>query len=157
MPTGAPTTSEWSTILLPTKVWLILEVWQYTVFMHWKWGMSPGKLDFKVGLMILVPVKATRVTCPILFLSSVTDKHYWTHGYVMTTKNVSESTPAFLSDLAKAIFVCGKSINLLRLCHPQVSWLHTWSPYRQAWPIWFYYIKSVLQKCHISRALAMDI
>ena len=30
VPTGnAPTTSEWSTILLPTKVWLILEVWQY--------------------------------------------------------------------------------------------------------------------------------
>ena len=30
MPTGdAPTTSEWSTILLPTKVRLILEVWRY--------------------------------------------------------------------------------------------------------------------------------
>ena len=30
-PTGddAPTTSERSTILWPTKVWLILEVWQY--------------------------------------------------------------------------------------------------------------------------------
>ena len=29
-PTGAaPTTSEWSTILLPTKVWLTLEVWRY--------------------------------------------------------------------------------------------------------------------------------
>ena len=29
-PTGdAPTTSEWSTILLPTEVWLILEVWEY--------------------------------------------------------------------------------------------------------------------------------
>ena len=29
-PTGdAPTTSEWSTISLPTKVWLILEVWQH--------------------------------------------------------------------------------------------------------------------------------
>ena len=25
----AATTSEWSTVLLPTKVWLILEVWQY--------------------------------------------------------------------------------------------------------------------------------
>ena len=31
-PTGdAPTTSEWATILLPTKVCLILEVWQYLV------------------------------------------------------------------------------------------------------------------------------
>ena len=26
---NAPTASEWSTIWLPTKVWLILEVWQY--------------------------------------------------------------------------------------------------------------------------------
>ena len=32
-PTGnVPTTSEWSTILLPTKVQLILEVWQYNLF-----------------------------------------------------------------------------------------------------------------------------
>ena len=30
MPTGdAPTTSEWSTILLPTKVRIILETWRY--------------------------------------------------------------------------------------------------------------------------------
>ena len=29
-PTGdAPTTSEWSTIQLPTKVWLILDMWRY--------------------------------------------------------------------------------------------------------------------------------
>ena len=25
----APTTSEWSASLLPTKVWLILDIWQY--------------------------------------------------------------------------------------------------------------------------------
>ena len=31
-PTGyAPTTSEWSTILLPTKVKLILEIWEQSV------------------------------------------------------------------------------------------------------------------------------
>ena len=29
----APTTFEWSTILLPTKVWLILEVWQYFLYL----------------------------------------------------------------------------------------------------------------------------
>ena len=38
-PTGdAPTTSLWSTILLPTKVWLILEVWRVTfklILTHW--------------------------------------------------------------------------------------------------------------------------
>ena len=33
-PTGdAPTTSEWSTILVPTKVRLILEVWRYTIYL----------------------------------------------------------------------------------------------------------------------------
>ena len=33
VPAGdAPTTSEWSTILLPTKVHLILEVWQYVEY-----------------------------------------------------------------------------------------------------------------------------
>ena len=31
-PTGdAPTTSELSTVLLPTEVWLILEIWQYAI------------------------------------------------------------------------------------------------------------------------------
>ena len=35
-PTGdAPTTSEWSAILLLTKVWLILEVWWK--YLHWCW------------------------------------------------------------------------------------------------------------------------
>ena len=51
-PTGdAPTTSEWSTILLPTKVHSILEVWQYNISSHWlrpcsaigrKWAYAPG-------------------------------------------------------------------------------------------------------------------
>ena len=45
---------------------------------------------------------------------------YWTHGYLMITKNVIDSVPLFLIGLANDIFVCGKSINLLRLCNPQV-------------------------------------
>ena len=33
MPTGdTPTASEWSTIELPTKVWLILETWRYLTY-----------------------------------------------------------------------------------------------------------------------------
>ena len=32
---NAPTTSEWSTILLPTKVWLTLEGWQELLLTHW--------------------------------------------------------------------------------------------------------------------------
>ena len=39
-PTGhAPTTSEWSTISLPTKVQLILEIWQYH---HFDWIFVTG-------------------------------------------------------------------------------------------------------------------
>ena len=36
VPTGdAPTTSEWPTFLLPTKVRLILEIWQYVAWNHY--------------------------------------------------------------------------------------------------------------------------
>ena len=48
------------------------------------------------------------------------DKMYWTHGYGMIAKNVVDSVPVFLLGLANDIFVCGKSINLLRLCSPRV-------------------------------------
>lgn len=49
------------------------------------------------------------------------DKSYWTHGYLMIADNVIDSVPLFLLGLANDIFVCGKSINLLRLCNPQVT------------------------------------
>ena len=36
--TVAPSTSEWLTKLLPTKVWLILETWGYiNISWYWKW------------------------------------------------------------------------------------------------------------------------
>ena len=45
-PTGdAPTTSEWSTLLLPSKVWFILDVWRYVLWRvvklvgYWPLGM----------------------------------------------------------------------------------------------------------------------
>ena len=39
-PTGdAPTTSEWSTIILPAKVGLILEIWRYLIGMLCAYGM----------------------------------------------------------------------------------------------------------------------
>ncbi|XP_077976999.1 gamma-tubulin complex component 6-like [Glandiceps talaboti] len=47
------------------------------------------------------------------------DKHYWTKGFILTTKDAEESVPMFLKDLAKDIFVCGKSINVLKLCFPE--------------------------------------
>ncbi|XP_069123682.1 LOW QUALITY PROTEIN: gamma-tubulin complex component 6-like [Argopecten irradians] len=47
------------------------------------------------------------------------DKNYWTHGYKLMTNEVSASVPLFLAALASDIFVCGKSINLLKACCPQ--------------------------------------
>ncbi|EDO39038.1 predicted protein [Nematostella vectensis] len=47
------------------------------------------------------------------------DKHYWSHGFVMSEDERLDCVPMFLSDLANDIFVCGKSINLLRLCTPE--------------------------------------
>ena len=46
-PTGdAPTTSEWSTILLPTKACLILEVWGYIN------SLTPGRCSCNLKLII---------------------------------------------------------------------------------------------------------
>ena len=47
MPTGdAPTTSEWSTISLPTEVWLILDVLGYVSFAltHWYYGLKTSNV-----------------------------------------------------------------------------------------------------------------
>lgn len=46
------------------------------------------------------------------------DKHYWTLGYVAAD---NECVPLFLSDVRKAILVCGKAVNLLKLCSQEVS------------------------------------
>ncbi|XP_021351064.1 gamma-tubulin complex component 6-like isoform X2 [Mizuhopecten yessoensis] len=47
------------------------------------------------------------------------DKNYWANGYKMMTKKESDSVPLFLADLASDIFICGKSINLLKACCSQ--------------------------------------
>ena len=53
-PTGdAPTTSEWSTSLLPTKLWLILKVWWYVLHC----GIDLWRLTF-----LLFPVKSLWMT-----------------------------------------------------------------------------------------------
>ncbi|XP_033121398.1 gamma-tubulin complex component 6-like [Anneissia japonica] len=46
------------------------------------------------------------------------DKYYWTHGYVMNTENSSSSVPMFLQELANGMYVCGKTLNLMKLCCP---------------------------------------
>ncbi|XP_066447969.1 gamma-tubulin complex component 6 isoform X1 [Eleutherodactylus coqui] len=47
------------------------------------------------------------------------DKRYWTHGYVLISKDVEDCVPVFLKHLANEIYVCGKTINLLKLCCPK--------------------------------------
>ncbi|XP_043569680.1 gamma-tubulin complex component 6 isoform X1 [Chiloscyllium plagiosum] len=46
------------------------------------------------------------------------DKHYWTNGYVLASKEVEECVPLFLAHVVYDIYICGKTINLLKLCCP---------------------------------------
>ena len=54
------------------------------------------------------------------FLTYFSDKHFWTQGFVMVGRDKLDCVPLFLGELADDIFVCGKTINLLKLCCPQV-------------------------------------
>ncbi|XP_055963030.1 gamma-tubulin complex component 6-like isoform X2 [Sorex fumeus] len=47
------------------------------------------------------------------------DKFYWTHGYVLISKEVEDCVPVFLKDIAHDVYLCGKTINLLKLCCPR--------------------------------------
>uniref|UniRef100_A0A4W2FDH7 Gamma-tubulin complex component 6 n=1 Tax=Bos indicus x Bos taurus TaxID=30522 RepID=A0A4W2FDH7_BOBOX len=47
------------------------------------------------------------------------DRLYWTHGYVLISKEAEDCVPVFLSHIAHDVYVCGKTINLLKLCCPQ--------------------------------------
>lgn len=53
------------------------------------------------------------------------DGHYWTEGYTLVDPDPLKAAPSFLADLTYDIFLCGKSINLLRLCNPQVKHFQT--------------------------------
>lgn len=54
------------------------------------------------------------------FLTYFSDKHFWTQGFVMIGRDKLDCVPLFLGELADDIFVCGKTINLLKLCCPEV-------------------------------------
>ena len=59
-PTGdAPTTSEWPTVLLPVKVWLILEIWLYILLLS---RHDPHSID-----CIFVPVKISPAFYKVLY------------------------------------------------------------------------------------------
>ncbi|KAJ8047650.1 Gamma-tubulin complex component 6 [Holothuria leucospilota] len=47
------------------------------------------------------------------------DKFYWTHGYTLRSVGDQERAPLFMGSMAADIFVCGKSINLMKLCCPE--------------------------------------
>ncbi|XP_051016141.1 gamma-tubulin complex component 6 isoform X2 [Acomys russatus] len=47
------------------------------------------------------------------------DQFYWTHGYVLISKEVEDCVPVFLKHIAHDVYVCGKTINLLKLCCPR--------------------------------------
>ena len=44
------------------------------------------------------------------------DELYWSRSYTPTSGSIVESVPEFFKDIADQIFVCGKSLNLLKLC-----------------------------------------
>ncbi|XP_054884957.1 gamma-tubulin complex component 6 isoform X2 [Poeciliopsis prolifica] len=47
------------------------------------------------------------------------DKHFWVQGYTLISKDVEDCVPVFLRHFANDVYVCGKTINLLRICCPQ--------------------------------------
>lgn len=47
------------------------------------------------------------------------DQRYWIHGYILISKEVEDCVPVFLKHLANEIYICGKTINLLKLCCPK--------------------------------------
>ncbi|KAG2469112.1 GCP6 protein, partial [Polypterus senegalus] len=46
------------------------------------------------------------------------DRHFWTHGYVLISRDVEECVPVFLQHIANDIYMCGKTVNLLKVCSP---------------------------------------
>ncbi|KAI3371139.1 hypothetical protein L3Q82_023766 [Scortum barcoo] len=49
------------------------------------------------------------------------DKHFWVQGYTLISKDVEDCVPVFLRHIANDVYVCGKTINLLKICCPQQS------------------------------------
>ncbi|KAE8296073.1 Gamma-tubulin complex component 6 [Larimichthys crocea] len=50
---------------------------------------------------------------------SYRDKHFWVQGYTLISKVVEDCVPLFLRHIANDVYVCGKTINLLKICCPQ--------------------------------------
>uniref|UniRef100_A0A6Q2YZ23 Gamma-tubulin complex component 6 n=1 Tax=Esox lucius TaxID=8010 RepID=A0A6Q2YZ23_ESOLU len=50
---------------------------------------------------------------------SFRDKHFWVQGYTLISREVEDCVPVFLRHIANDVYVCGKTINLLKICCPQ--------------------------------------
>ncbi|XP_045893556.1 gamma-tubulin complex component 6 [Micropterus dolomieu] len=50
---------------------------------------------------------------------SFRDKHFWLQGYTLISKDVEDCVPTFLRHIGNDVYVCGKTINLLKICCPQ--------------------------------------
>lgn len=46
------------------------------------------------------------------------DRTYWTNGYTLRDQS---HVPPFLRDVLQEAFICGKALNLLKLCSPKVN------------------------------------
>lgn len=93
-------------------LWKFLIRWSIFLGLRGRWGLLLGR-DTTVSR-----VRAALVSglsgCPRA------DRFYWTHGYVLISKEAEDCVPMFLSHIAHDVYVCGKTINLLKLCCPQV-------------------------------------
>ncbi|XP_048015468.1 gamma-tubulin complex component 6 isoform X1 [Megalobrama amblycephala] len=47
------------------------------------------------------------------------DKNFWTQGYTLISRDAEDCVPVFLKHIANDVYVCGKTINLLKICCPQ--------------------------------------
>ncbi len=52
------------------------------------------------------------------------DKNFWTQGYTLISQDAEDCVPVFLKHIANDVYVCGKTINLLKICCPQVHLKH---------------------------------
>lgn len=55
-----------------------------------------------------------------LSLCLFVDKHFWVQGYTLISQDAEDCVPVFLRHIANDVYVCGKTINLLKICCPQV-------------------------------------
>ncbi|KAI7812260.1 putative gamma-tubulin complex component 6-like [Triplophysa rosa] len=47
------------------------------------------------------------------------DKNFWMQGYTLISRDAEDCVPVFLKHIANDVYVCGKTINLLKICCPQ--------------------------------------